>query len=171
MFLKHLARFIAILRGEGRAWPQHRWGRGRQNYFEQEEILFRRFRASQLDTNGDVIPASLSISKPLSCLRSAYARPDHALHADCCGGADRREQAVYGIPLISLPSQDTGDGTYVIRPEHDPEESCYAHSNLRCFLSSNEALEPRVPGRLIRKQLVAKIALDFRAVIPPSISG
>ena len=76
-------------------------------HFHDDERLFRRYRSSHIQ-EGELDPSAIRFDEPPSFLRSAFSRPEDALHRDCADGKDVSE---FGVLEMKVSAAYYKDGT------------------------------------------------------------
>lgn len=148
--------------------PLHSLGRSAAPVFDQDERLFRRYKAEHVRF-GKVLPSAFSFPQTsgISFNRSGYSKPEHVLHADCCNGKDLSLFGVLEVPISSIPkvleSKDGDRRRFVFFLRHLPLETCFAHSEIWWCEEggSRDFLGPSPPPR-IRERFRVALAVKIR---------
>jgi hypothetical protein len=144
--------------------------------FDATELLFRRVNPSDVNSRGELTPSSLSsmsFNKDIvgcpSVLRSMFAMPHDAVHADCAGGHDQSSCYVFSIAVNALPGPiKTGDQRSIsFHPVHHPLPSCGAHSVIASYLSDDLARKYLAPTRPVKNAFRTGLAINMKRVVEP----
>jgi hypothetical protein len=132
--------------------------------FEASDIG-KQFRQQQQETQ--VAPQSIRFPKP-SFNRSKFSKPEDVLHVDCCDGKRLPGWGVLESRLSDLrASAESGDNrTFTLYPKHEPETTCYAHSELWC---SSPTSEDAKPTDSVKEKLRIKLARILKVKIPSTV--
>jgi hypothetical protein len=131
---------------------------------EPTELLYRRFRLQDFQ-NGHLLPSAfrfLPHSGP-SFNRSRFSEPEHVLHPDCCDGKVFTGWGVLQAAVANLPSPVPSDDgrSFAFSPQHVPQDTCYAHSQLWCRNTDAPTAEYQEPPRNVREKLRVRLALGL----------
>jgi hypothetical protein len=136
----------------------HANGRGVDQTFGAEELLFRRFPKTGL-VNGWPMPMNLAFdASGVSVNRSRYSVPQDVLEPDCCNGNARSGQVVLEFAVGDIPIQFPADTPeYRFTLKHDPRESCYPHSLIWCNADGDAGRPCLRPPKTIRDLFRAEL--------------
>ena len=148
--------------------PQRMFDKPIVPHFHDDERLFRRYRSSHIQ-EGELDPSAIRFDEPPSFLRSAFSRPEDALHRDCADGKDVSE---FGVLEMKVSAAYYKDGTsdnqvFTFQPTHVPLSACYAHSEIHCVgLSGDSTTQHVKPPKRIRNAFRLRLARALSVVIP-----
>jgi hypothetical protein len=148
----------------------HRNGRDAVPIFESDERLFRRYPKASL-INGKPVPLTMLLEAEVSANRSKYSEPQDVLESDCCEGHNRAGCVVLDMHVSDIPeSIPTGDGSgriFPFRLVHEPRETCFPHSEIRCNQDGDIRTPHEEPPKSVRNLFRAEVArqLSNRAVL------
>src|ERR1700719_3729311 len=112
--------------------PQYRDGQAEDQNFEEDELLYRRYKAEHFQGE-QILPSAFRFPRQ-SVNRQKYSQPDDVLHPDCCNGESFEGWGVLECLSSDLPTPiDGGNGViFSFAPVHRPSECCYAHTEIWC---------------------------------------
>jgi hypothetical protein len=144
--------------------PGHmlRNGRGEDQVFSQDELLYRRCISDHLHDNR-IVDASFNFPGT-SVNRSKYSQPEDALLSDDgqfagCG--------VLEFAVESIPAQiEDGEGVrFVCFPKHVPQDDNYSHSEIWCEREEHRGVLAN-PSSATKKKFRAMLSQHVRVRIP-----
>ncbi|MBI2435777.1 MAG: hypothetical protein HYV26_23220 [Candidatus Hydrogenedentes bacterium] len=143
-------------------------GRGADNNFAQDELLYRRFMPEQLLKSGRIDLTAFKFpdirdGKPLHGMsvnrQKGGGNPEYLL-------LDHSGWGVFQIAVNDIPTPQYDAGKpYDFRPIHLPEKNNYFHSEIRCFdvaglVDPEKPLSKEVLDRWrLRMQMKARLAI------------
>jgi len=139
--------------------------------FGADELLYRRVRGDDV-RNNEVLPTAFEWPAP-SVLRSSFAEPHHALHANCCDGKQlpAGEWGVAEMKIANLPTpfQSGNSKTFHFFISHKPTALCYSHCELLCRSQEDPADAEKVrPSTALRALYMIELARRSAVRITPA---
>lgn len=146
--------------------PVHQDGLPVVDTFDDSEVLYRRYLLAHF-VDRELVPQHFQFPKP-SFNRGKFSRPEDVLHPDCCDGKVLGQgwgvlECLASDACISTLSHDNRE--VLLSPKHVPLQSCYAHSELWCFVSEDGS-ELKKPSSTVREKFRIKLAKKFNERIP-----
>jgi hypothetical protein len=162
----------------------HQNGRDSNPDFDPEERLYRRYPERGL-VGGKPTPLRGFDFEDMyghSVNRATYSEPADVLEPDCCDGSYREGYVVLDFSVSDVPAEipvrDEPWRIYFFRMKHDPQITCFAHSEIWCNESGDlkdpYVRPPKTVRDLFRATLCARILrppLRFNPIEPPESSG
>ncbi len=145
--------------------PQHQDDLPVVEIFDDNELLYRRYLLAHF-IDHQLVPQHFQFPRP-SFNRSKFSQPEDVLHPDCCDG--KVLEPGWGVlecfasdACVSTQSHD--DRKLTLRPKHRPLPTCYAHSELWCFLPDGTETKP---SATVREKLRIKLSnIKFNERVP-----
>ena len=131
---------------------------GEDQEFEAGELLYRRYSLEFVNA-GQLLPSVFNFPRP-SFTRAKYSKPEDVLHPDCCGGKVLEGYGILSCSATDLPTPfKSGDNRdFHFSPVHNPEECCYAHTEIRCAVNG---VEVQQPSKLVKERFRVELALKM----------
>jgi len=146
--------------------------------FDGDEKLFRRVPAECVGPENELEPSCVQVSfgKTLksapSVIRERYGTMRDALHLLCAGEKDVSRFIVFYLKVRDLPKgclSGTGE-KFDFYPNHDPLETCYAHSVIACQKADSPIGSYREPTRPVKNEFKAKFIAALARAEAPTLS-
>lgn len=144
-------------------------GRAIDPAFLPSERLYFRFKAGWLDDDGRIKPSYIHFPDQ-SVNREKYSKPRDVLLPD--GSERSRDWILWGVVTVragDVPPSMTTDGNvcYQFNVEHAPDDSNYAHSELRVYKENKRETESSKVNKRIKKKYRTILAQKTRVIIQP----
>ncbi|MDQ2731986.1 MAG: hypothetical protein M3Y56_10030 [Armatimonadota bacterium] len=125
----------------------YRWGRPIDTVFVSDERLYRRCVGNEI-RQGNVFADQIPFYPDMSVSRSKYSFPEDVLYPDFFAQCGVFSFGVHDIPASYSSDKDTH---YEWKPEHDPQDDNFAHTEVRTYKNGLFTRGLNIGSKVVKK--------------------